>query len=171
MVDPLTSIKLASNIVQSISFIGGLLEAESQVRKNDGLTIKNAEIKLIAQTIRNLCQGLQDVCEPAHDKPKTKYSDKTKTEGSDKTNTEEVDKAIKIEADLYDLCTQCLSVADILLGALKDLEHESVAIGWSWRSFRVAILSMMSEQKVEDILARLERYRRAIDTTLLALLV
>jgi hypothetical protein len=75
----------------------------------------------------------------------------------------------KTEADLGALCSQCSNVAEILLSALKDLEHEGS--GRLWRSFRVAIQSILSERKIEDLLARLEQYRRAIDTTLLALLM
>jgi hypothetical protein len=146
MVDPLVSISLASNALQSISFIGNLLNVESQVRKNAGLSIKNAEIKTIAQTIKNLCQGLRV-------KPTT---------DSNMSGT---------ESDLKALCTQCSDVADMLLRALKTLEHDGTTIGRSWRSFRVAILSVLNEQKVDDILKRLEQYRRAIDTTLLALIV
>lgn len=126
------------------------------MRKYAGLTVKNAQIKAIAENIRNLCQELA----PAHVGKEGVGMSTRKQQSSEKTN---------VEDDLRSLCSQCCDVADLLLSALRKLEHEG--LGHSWRSFRVAILSVLSERTVDELLARLEQYRRAIDTTLLVLLM
>jgi len=70
-----------------------------------------------------------------------------------------------VEESLQQLSKNCGEVAQELLHRLDKLKIGSRTSRWS--SFRMALLSVWSEKDIEELSARLELYRKELDTTIL----
>lgn len=148
--DPLTALGLASNVVQFISFTRELVDKGREISKSaDGALIENLELEAITRNLYDLSRGLMVP-------PLTKTSRLT---GKPKPS--------KPERELQQLCEGSRDVAATLLNALQSLKVTG-SKHQKWVSFRQALNSVFSQEKIGQLSARLERYHRQINTALLA---
>jgi hypothetical protein len=153
MLDPLTALGLAANVVQLISFTGDLLKKGRQISSSvDGQLLDHKALRIITTSLQELTNNLIVTASlQEHTKNSTSSSS-----GSKLTST---------ERQLQQICTGCSEASTSLLEALQTL-HMQEKRG-VWRSFRQALNCIWSEDKINALSARLEQYRRQIDTTLL----
>ncbi|EHK42170.1 hypothetical protein TRIATDRAFT_146839, partial [Trichoderma atroviride IMI 206040] len=138
MADPLSALGLASNIVQFISFGSTLLSKGLEIHKSaDGALVKYSELEAITMNLEELSRGLGRRYEPT-------------------TQTSQ---------QLQNLCQGCRTVITELLEALQNLKADSKHSRWN--SFRQALASVWSQDKIQGLLGRLDTYRQQIDITLL----
>ncbi|KUJ18696.1 uncharacterized protein LY89DRAFT_774731 [Mollisia scopiformis] len=139
ILDPLTALGLASNIVQTVQFTSDLI-SKSREYHVDGSLVKQLELEAITVNLRTLSQDLV-------------------VPGSGGV------RAAKTERQLRELCIGCQEVSDELLVTVQSLKVRGFHN--TWTSFRQALKSVWKEEKIKTLEERLERYRRQIDTTLL----
>jgi hypothetical protein len=141
MLDPLTALGLASNIVQLITFTSDLVAKGRDIyQSTDGALVENLELEAITKSLREL--SIEVVPPVSRGFPLT-----------------------KVEGQLQQLCEGCQNVADELLKVIQKLKTQGPHKGWT--SFRQALNSVWREDEIQALSIRLERYRRQIDTTLL----
>lgn len=142
MADPLTAVGLAGNIVQFVSFCGDLISRGQEIyRSADGALVEHLELEAITTHLDRLVIGMMRLGLPAE------------TES---------------EKQLEDLCRQCRAAAQELLQAVRNLKVDGKSK--KWKSFRQALNSIWSSDRIHSLSARLEAFRRQIDTTLIVLL-
>ncbi|KAF2791935.1 hypothetical protein K505DRAFT_247779, partial [Melanomma pulvis-pyrius CBS 109.77] len=147
--DPLTAVSFASNIIQFVSFARDLVSKGKEIARNaDGALVENIEIESITQSIYDLNSGL--VAIPT--KPANRFREQPKLS--------------KSEQELQRLSEGSKEVAEELLAALQKLKV-SDGKNKAWNSFRQALNSVLSAEKIEQLSTRLERYQAQINTALL----
>jgi hypothetical protein len=140
MLDPLTALGLASNIISLVTFTSDLISKSREYYDSaDGALIEQLELEAITISLQKLTGNLV-----------------VPTGGRKKTKTEQ---------QLSELCTGCREISKELLVIIQGLKSEGSHTRWN--SFRQALKSVWKEDKIKALEARLDRYRRQIDTTLL----
>lgn len=147
--DPLTAVGFASNIVQFVSFARDLISKGKEIARNaDGALVENLEIESVTQSIYDLNSELRSVPRKAG----TKWRSPPPLS--------------KAELELEKLSEGSKDVAQELLAALQKLKV-SDSKNKSWTSFRQALNSVLSAEKIEQLSTRLERFQSQINTALL----
>ncbi|KAF2145650.1 uncharacterized protein K452DRAFT_211711, partial [Aplosporella prunicola CBS 121167] len=140
MMDPLTAIGLASNVVQFITFASDLVSKGRVIYKSaDGQLVETLELSEITEI-------LQAEIEVDHISTGGRLATKT-------------------DKQLEELCNGCRGVSTDLLRAIDALKFNGRHR--KWNSFRQALQSIWKEEEIQSLTMRLERYRSQIDTTLL----
>jgi hypothetical protein len=141
MLDPLTALGLASNIVQLIQFTSDLVAKGRDIyQSTDGTLVEHLELEAITKSLEDLSL---EVALP--------------NIGSLRLT--------KVERQLQQLCEGCRKAANELLDVIQKLKAQGPHKRWV--SFRQALNSIWREDEIQALSIRLERYRRQIDTTLL----
>ncbi len=144
VLDPLTALGIASNAAQLAEFSSRLMSRGHQIYKSaDGALAENRELEAITNGLLKLNYTL--------------------------TNSLEADELhrslLDDEQDLKAICEGCESVAIELINALRKLKvggkHRK------WKSFRQALKTIWSKEKIDDLTKRLECYRKQLDTHVL----
>ncbi|KAF2869034.1 hypothetical protein BDV95DRAFT_609281 [Massariosphaeria phaeospora] len=142
MADPLTAIGLAGNIVQFVAFCGTLLSKTQELYKSaDGALVEYLELEAITTHLDRLTVGMMRAGPQARSEP---------------------------ERQLEDLCRQCRTTAQELLQAVNKLKVDGKSK--KWKSFRQALNTIWSSDRIHSISSRLDALRGQIDTTLIVLL-
>lgn len=142
MLDPLTALSVASNVLQLISFASDLFSKSREYHKTaNGALIKQLELGAIAQKLQNLSQNLVT---PA---PST------------------LPPATNTEQQLDELCGGCREISKELISIIASLKSGRPQTRWD--SFRQALKGVCKEKQIKTLEARLDRFRRQMDTTLL----
>ena len=147
MLDPLTALGLAGNIVQFVDFGAKLFSSGVEIYQSvDGALPRNAQLTTIVKDLSSLSEGLGGTGKKA-----TAY------------------KLSKDEIALEDLADQCKILADSLLETLQDL---TVKHGphKKWNSFRQALKNAWDEKDIHYAQQRLERFRSQLVVRLVAIL-
>jgi len=142
--DPLSALGLASNIVQFVDFTAKLVSKGHKIYQSDnGTLIENDELEATTRKIIDLNNRVVDSFERS---PHRAEFDKT-------------------DRDIKDICISCNKIAEQLLKVLETLKpgvrHSK------WHSFRQALKSVWTKEKIEKLKAELDGYRKHLDTTLL----
>ena len=142
MLDPLTALSLASNVVQFLDFSAKLVGKGNELYKSaDGSSIGNAELESIAKDLQELHERLQQA----------PPSSATVTESN---------------LALRKLSKQCSSVAGELLDALEKLKVHGSS-NRRWKSFRQALKGLMKKDEVDAIAQRLQHFRNELNIHIL----
>jgi hypothetical protein len=145
--DPITALGLAANVVQFLTFAGGIISKSAEIYSSaDGQLVEQQELRIVANNLQALAIAL----------PKSKGS---RHHGN--PNSSEV----LSDQQLGELCKECRGVSHELLGALSALQVNGKHKRWN--SFRQALNSVWSEDKINALELRVNRYRSQIDTALL----
>jgi hypothetical protein len=145
MIDPLSALSIAGNVVQFTEFAGKLLSKTRKIYNSaDGALVENLELEAVARNLMELS---------------SKISGSFRRQPQDKQLTWE-------ETSLRTLCDNCVSVAEELLALLEKLRVKGKH--GKWDSFRKAVKTVGSESELDGLSRRLEGYRRQLDTLLLA---
>ena len=136
MLDPITSIGLAGNIVQFVDFSWGLLrETKDLYNSSEGTTADIDVLESISNDIIDL--------------------DDTLTAPS---------AAGAIPQQMRDLASQCKEIAQELLLILDKVKAKEPRK--KWRSFVAALRSVWKKEQIENLVKRLERLRDQMQTRL-----
>ena len=138
--DPLTAVGLASNVIQFVGFAGELISKGKEISRNaDGALVENLELEAVTDSLLEMSANLISLpsAEPSVS-----------------------------ECELLKLCEGSRELAGELLATLQKLKA-SDSRPRAWKSFRQALNSVLSAEKIEQLSARLERYQRQIHTALL----
>ncbi|KAF2798036.1 hypothetical protein K505DRAFT_372003 [Melanomma pulvis-pyrius CBS 109.77] len=145
--EALAAVGLASNVVQFISFAQDLVSTSKQISRNaDGALVENLELEAITQNLDRLSSSLLV-----------------------RSSYDSVDS--KEDQELRELCDGCRHVSGLLIEKLISLKVRpkvSGSAGRQWASFRQALNSVLNAEEITDLEARLDRYQKAINSTLLA---
>ena len=166
--DPLTALGLASNIVQFVDFASKLISQSHEIyRSADGALEDNVALEHVAKNLSKLGNEL-----------KSKRADITtgrkalawggewaRKDGSVISEPEKVTAAGK---QLQQLSKDCSAVSNELLQELEKLKIKGPHK--RWESFRQALNSVWSQEKIRALETRLEGIRKQLDTTLLVCL-
>ena len=150
MVDPLTTLGVAANVIQLLAFAGNLLSKGREIRDAAyGAPVAQRELEMVTESLRQLSVNVP------HFRTRKVVA---KSEGDDALT--------QIDRELSELCNGCHEVSVELVKALKTLRSPSVSTG-HFTSLYQAFRYVLSEGKLDDISKRIETFRRQIDTTLL----
>jgi hypothetical protein len=139
--DPVSSIGLASSAAQLITFASDLITKSREIYHSlDGSLVKNDELANIARTLQSQSRLVRARL------------------GEQRAPSE-------TGRELSHLCDAVRDVSQELIDVIESLQSESSSS--SWRSFRQALKSVWKERDIEELLRRLEQYRRQIDSLLL----
>ena len=146
MLDPLTALSVAGNIVQFVDFSIKLVAKGTELYNSaDGASIGNAELEVIANDLQELNSRLQP-SPPAPDTVKTNWTAE--------------------DTALHKLTEQCSTVAGELLQALNRLKVEGTS-NRRWKSVRQALKALMKKDEVDAIVQRLQRFRDELNLHIL----
>lgn len=147
VLDPLTTLSVAGNVVQFADFGVKILTKGFELYSSvDGAPPYNRELEIIADDLKSLTARIRNSiwshneCSPV---------------------TEE-------EQTLERLTKECDRVADTLLRLLESLKVQPKDKQRKWQSFHQALRSMWSAEKIDGIAKRLKDVRAQIDTHILA---
>ncbi|KAE9366867.1 hypothetical protein N431DRAFT_471897 [Stipitochalara longipes BDJ] len=142
MLDPLTALSVAGNIVQFVDFSIRLITKGSELYNSaDGSSIGNAELEVIANDLQELNCHLQQP-PPAPDTVKTTWTAE--------------------DVALHKLAEQCSSVAQELLQTLDKLKVQGTS-NRRWKSFRQALKGLIKKDEVDAIAQRLQNFRNELN--------
>ncbi|PMD33834.1 hypothetical protein L207DRAFT_535085 [Hyaloscypha variabilis F] len=145
MLDPLTALSVAGNIVQFVDFSIKLVARGTELYNSaDGASIGNAELEVIANDLQELNSRLQP-SPPAPDTVKTNWT---------------------ADTALHKLTEQCSTVAGELLQALNRLKVEGTS-NRRWKSVRQALKALMKKDEVDAIVQRLQHFRDELNLHIL----
>ncbi|KAN0092090.1 hypothetical protein V8E51_017937 [Hyaloscypha variabilis] len=145
MLDPLTALSVAGNIVQFVDFSIKLVAKGTELYNSaDGASIGHAELEVIANDLQELNSRLQP-SPPAPDTVKTNWT---------------------ADTALHKLTEQCSTVAGELLQALNRLKVEGTS-NRRWKSVRQALKGLMKKDEVDAIVQRLQRFRDELNLHIL----
>lgn len=149
MLDPLTAVGLAGNVIQVISFSAELVSEGRKIYKDvDGVLLENREAEEVASDLKAITDSLSASLED--------WLHNHQGQSLDPDDTK-----------LRNVCERCSEVAYDLVVHLQKLKVPSDAKRRKWKSFKQALLSVWDQGKIDDITKRLDMYHREIDTHIL----
>lgn len=144
VLDPLSALGLASNVVQFVDFSWKLLSSGSALyHSTDGALLENREMEMIADDLSQLTHRL-------HNSLVVTRKSALLTES---------------EKELMNLSQACEAVAKELLTTLDKLKVKGKRQRWT--SFLAALRTVWTKEKVDAIRCRLKEFRSELDTHVL----
>ena len=144
VLDPLSALGLASNVIQVIDFSWKLVDRGNALYKSsDGASIENREVEMIADDLSRLANRLH----------------------TSLTETEKSAMLTAGEESLRDLSKKCEVVARELITALDRLKVKKKHR--RCESFRKALITVWGREEIENIASRLSALRAQLDTHVL----
>lgn len=142
MLDPLTALSLAGNLIQFIDFSSKLVTKGREIyRSADGASRENLEIEVVTADFSKVVQTLM------------------KHPGSGTVASAANTSATELE--LRQICEMCKSTATELLSKLQEVKVTGKHRGW--KSFRQALKSVLTKDAVDDIARRLAMFRHQLE--------
>ncbi|KAF2118041.1 hypothetical protein BDV96DRAFT_407813 [Lophiotrema nucula] len=143
MMDPLTAVGLASNVVQFLTFAGDLISKGLELsRSASGALEHNLAIEAVAQSLSVMSRTLMS----------------SLPESNSKTSPAEL--------ELRKLCEGAKGVAETLVNALQKIKVTGSS-DRAWKSFRQALKSILGAEQMEQMSLQIDRYRQQIGLTLM----
>jgi hypothetical protein len=145
MLDPLTALSVAGNIVQFIDFSTKLISKGHELYNSaDGASVGNAELEVIAKDLQDLNGRLQS----------PRRSENVKAVLSDS------------DLALQTLSKKCSGVAAELTDALNKLKVQGTA-NRRWKSVRQALKGLMRKEELDTTVKRLQLFRDELNLHIL----
>ena len=146
--DPITAMGVAGNVVQFVDFAFTLISKSRKIYKShSGMLDDHLSVKTIADDLSSISFRLG-------------HSLRALPGNNGQLSDAE------LALDKISKC--CAEEAQKLLSALKHLElngkHDH------WKSFKIALKTMWSPDEIDDLLKRLDGFRKALDTRILVTL-
>ncbi|KAF2198163.1 hypothetical protein GQ43DRAFT_483523 [Delitschia confertaspora ATCC 74209] len=140
--ETLTALSLATSVLQTIDFSSKILSKAGQLRKScTGVLPENTELEKVVMHLRNLIQELQE-------------------RNSLPTSTSQTQNHGGAHA-LISLVNMCIQTAKELLDVLEMLKVRGAKT--RWKSFRQAVKSVWTKEKIGDMVNRLELIRGGVE--------
>jgi len=166
--DPLTALGLASNIVQFVDFASKLISQSHEIYQSaDGALEDNLALEHVAKNLSRLGGELKSKRADIKTGREALARERewAKKDGRVISSPEKVTAAGK---QLQQLSKECSAVSNELLQELEKLKIKGPHK--RWESFRQALNSVWSQEKIRALETRLEGIRKQLDTTLLVCL-
>jgi len=148
MLDPLTALGLAGNLIQVIQFSYDIVsEGNKLYHDASGVLTQNKSIEEVSSDLTDLSESL-----------KTKQEEWRVAHGRTSLDPDEL--------RLRNLCDRCVEVAyelQIQLNKLKAKEGRAKRL----RSYKQAVIAVWRKDEVEELERRLARYQKEVDTRVL----
>ena len=143
MLDPLSAISLAGNVVQFVQFSCTIVDKAHQLyRSKDGALPDTLETETVTKRLLQTIEELDDGCKKVASSPKT-----------------------STESRLVEIAEACFLVANDMLARLNRLklkEQQSL-----WASVSRAFKILWTEDELNSLARRLKAYISELDTTIL----
>lgn len=147
VLDPLTALSVAGNIVQFTDFGVKLLkEGRELYASADGSIQHNRELELMSDDLRHLVDRIRKSI--VFTVPENGPTDQERS-------------------SIFAVAKECDKLADILLGILASLKIQPQDKQSKWRTFQQALRSVRSESEIDNIAQRLANARAQLDTNIL----
>jgi hypothetical protein len=138
MMDPLTALGLASNIVQFVDYTRKLISGARELYvSSSGAKRENLELESIVRNIQELAERVRH------------------------GNTEQKEMVANQDKQLLDLSDQCVAVSTELLSVLDSLKVKGP--DRSWESFHQAFKSQRKKGEIEGLQRRLDRISKHLN--------
>ena len=148
VLDPLTALGFASNLVQLVEISIKLVSKTRSIYESaNGTLIDNSELETIAKDLAQLTNQ------------RVANSSKSPMLSSKSTGA--------FETAFDDLSRSCDQVAGELLIALQKVKVEGKGKHRTWKSFRQALKSVWTKEQIDSIARRLANLRAQLDSRLL----
>lgn len=148
MLDPLTALGLAGNLIQVIQFSYDIVSEGNKIYNDSGSVLdQNKTAEEVATDLSELTQSL-----------KAKQEEWRAAHGRAALEPD--------ETRLRNLCDRCVEVAYELQIQLNKLKTKD-GRGKRLRSYKQALISVWRKDDIEEIAARLKRYQEELDTRVL----
>lgn len=145
MLDPMTALSLAGNIIQFVDFSTKLVAKGHELYNSaDGASVGNAELEAIAKDLQELHERLR-------------------SSQADPSSTIQVPDS---EIALRKLSDQCSGVAEELVDTLEKLKVQGTA-NRRWKSFRQALKGLMKKEEVDAMAKRLQDFGEELNLHIL----
>jgi hypothetical protein len=141
MLDPLTALSLAGNIIQLVDFSSKLVNKGREIyRAVDVALPENLELEIVAKDLTTLVQRLMN--HPGSDgDPSVSFTDPA-------------------DSELYQICEKCKTTATELLAKLQEVKVKGKHR--RWKSFRQALKSVWTKDEVDGLARRLAVFRNQL---------
>jgi ankyrin repeat protein len=148
MLDPLTALGLAGNLIQVIQFSYDIVSEGNKIYNDSGSVLgQNKTAEEVATDLSELTQNL-----------KAKQEEWRVAHGRTSLEPD--------ETRLRNLCDRCVEVAYELQIQLNKLKAKD-GRGKRLKSYKQALISVWRKDDIEEIAARLKRYQQELDTRVL----
>lgn len=139
MMDPLTALGLASNILSFVSFASGLIRGTLEISSSEtGCSADISKLDTTCEQLNSLCDGLKSCTEHRI------------------IGTSSNDHVTKVLSAVKSLSEVCRTDGDELLRILKKLKTKDGSKG-KWDSFRVALRKAWEKTSIDEFEERLSR--------------
>lgn len=140
MLDPFTSLSVATSVVQFIDFAAKLVSQAGEIYSSaDGITVEYAELDAVARNMVQLDQDLR------------------RGEGT-----------TGLDRETREICSACRTSAAELIEAIDGLKSQGAKS--KWKSMYRALCAVWGSKKVEALARRLDRLRSQLNMDLLGLI-
>jgi len=148
VVDPFSALGVAGNIVQFLDFGSKLVSKGREIYSSaDGSSITNVELEIISQDLHEITDSLAST--PPFN------SIQISNLGDD---------------EMRRLATSCKTVAEQLLGVVRDLKVDETCKHRRWKSFRQALKSVWKDGDIQSLQDRLDGFRGQLTIRLITIL-
>ena len=146
IMDPLSALSLAGNIVQFVDFGADLLSSARELYKSPvGSLLIHDEVALVTSDLEMLVNRLRSSMPPRLDSEANEAQWKA----------------------LRELCDKAAAVADELLKRLGTLKQSANGKHRRWESLHLAVRSLWNEKEIKSLLERLSALKEALNTRIL----
>jgi hypothetical protein len=144
--DPLSALSGAANIVQFVAYGFDIVSKGNQLYKSaDGALAENIELETASLWLQWPSETVQGTLKQAH-------------QGIPKGLSAQSDQALE------KVCEECIAVSKELVEKLEKLKIPGRHPLKKWKSFRQALKSVWSKEKIEEVAQRLANLRMELDT-------
>ena len=147
--DPLSALSVAAAVIQFIDYSTRIVSKGKELYKSaDGALAENIELETASVRLQNLSGTLKDSLQASQQAPK---------EGV----------ARKSDGALETICEACVTVSKEFVDKLENLKVPEGHSHKKWKSFRQALKTVWTKEKIEEVAQRLAKLRADLDTNVL----
>ena len=147
--DPLSALSVAAAVIQFIDYSTRIVSKGKELYKSaDGALAENIELETASVRLQNLSRTLKDSLRANQQAPK---------EGV----------ASKNDGALETICEACVTVSKEFVDKLENLKVPEGHSHKKWKSFRQALKTVWTKEKIEEVAQRLAKLRADLDTNVL----
>lgn len=144
--EPLSALSVAAAVVQFVDYGTGIVAKGRKLYKSaEGALTENIELGIASVRLQRLSGTLQD-------------SLRRGQQGLQRGPLNESDQALE------DICRACVEVSKELVDRLEKLKVPDGHPHRKWKSFRQALKTVWSKEKIEEVADRLAKFRIELDT-------
>jgi len=146
MMDPFSALSVAANIVQFVVYGINIVSKGNKLYKSvDGALIENTELQEATSRLQQLTRTFQESLGQSLPRGSSAQDDQA----------------------LEKICDECAAVSQQMIEKLEKLKVPKDHPHKKWKSFRQALKSVWSKDKIEEVAQKLANLRLELDTHVL----